>query len=605
MIRALRALPVLLTRAQKRDFILLQGLFLVSAFVEVAGIASIAPFIALLSNPEIIETNAIVNGIYTELAFKTVNEFFLAFAALIMVAISLSNFISGFTMWRLFIFSMKVGSDLQTTIYKNYIHNEFVFFSMHNSSRLISTITQEVPRFVYNVVQPLCELISKLFVVLIILVGLIYIDILMAFLAFSIVGGTYLFIFKILRWRLVAHGNTITVVNDKKIKLLNESLGGIKEVKLLGTEDWYEAQVRDANLTVLRSGAFISLAGDIPRFIVETATFLAILFLALYLLYNSGSPSEVISVLSLYAMAGYKLLPSMQTIYKSFSLIKANGGLVPQLVDEVANSAFAKENKSGVGEDSRPIKPGKIILENVSYRYPEASDDALKNVSLTIEKNTITSFVGSSGAGKSTAVDVILGLLIPDQGELIVGDTVVTKSNVKSWQKHLGYVPQSIFIVDDTITANIAFGIPPETIDIERVKHAAKLANIDAFIEALPEKYDFQVGERGSQLSGGQRQRVGIARALYHNPEIIIFDEATSALDSVTESQIMKEIKKLSSFKTIIMIAHRLSTVINSDKIIYFTNGSIADTGTYKELLAGNKEFASLVRHSETKHDSS
>ncbi len=603
MIRALRALPVLLTRAQKRDFILLQGLFLISAFVEVAGIASIAPFIALLSNPEIIETNAIVNGIYTELAFESVNEFFFAFAALIMVTITTSNLISAFTMWRLFGFSMRVGAALQTTIYKNYIHNDFVFFSMNNSSRLTSTITQEVPRFVYNVVQPLCELISKLFVVLIILIGLIYIDILMAFLAFLIVGGTYLFIFKILRWRLVAHGNTITIINDKKIKLLNESLGGIKEVKLLGTEDWYEAQVRDANEKVLRSGAFISLAGDMPRFIVETATFLAILFLALYLLYNSGSPSEVISVLSLYAMAGYKLLPSMQTIYKSFSLIKANGGIVPQLVEEVANSALPQNGQATEQADLSEIKVDKIRLDGVNYRYPEASENALTNLNLTIEPNTIVSFVGSSGAGKSTAVDVILGLLTPDKGQLIVGDTVVTKGNVKSWQKHLGYVPQSIFIVDDTITANIAFGIPPETIDIERVKQAARLANIDAFIEALPEKYDFHVGERGSQLSGGQRQRVGIARALYHNPEVIIFDEATSALDSVTESQIMKEIKKLSSFKTIIMIAHRLSTVINSDKIVYFTNGSIADEGTYQELLNGNKGFASFVKHDEKKHD--
>ena len=585
----------LLTNGQRQSYIGLQLLFLVTAIIQVAGIASIAPFIALISNPDMIHENATLNHIYNLVGAQSVEQFFFFFAFAIMATIVISNSIAAFSTWRLFKFSVRVGASLRERIYTNYIGNDYVFFGKQNSSKLIAKINHEVPRFVYMVMQPLLNLSSQLFVATLILGGLFYIDYILATLCFVLVGGIYFSIFKTLRGRLAGHGDTLTQNNKAVLKLFNESLGGIKEVKLLGSEGWYKEQVKGRIQKSLKSEAFIALSGDLPRFVVESATLVAILGLALYLLTKYGGSSEVISILSLYAMAGYKLLPAMQVIYKSFSQIKANGGIIAELLEEIERSQPAPdpvpESQADVQLQNLPI-----VLENISFTYPEANRAALQQVNLTIAPNTLTSFVGASGAGKSTAVDIILGLLFSNSGTLRIGDYALTKSNCRTWQKHLGYVPQNIFLIDDTIRANIAFGIPADTIDNQRVLEAAKLANIHDYINSLPDGYDYVAGERGAQLSGGQKQRIGIARALYHNPDILILDEATSALDTVTEGQIMKEVKKLAKKKSVIMIAHRLSTVKNSDKIVFFNDGCVGGEGTFEELLENNEDFAELVK---------
>lgn len=574
---------------------LLQILLFITALFQVAGVASLAPFLALLSNPEIISENEMIQNIYNWIGFESKNSFLVAFAFLIMALIVISNVISAFTLWLMMKFSMHVNANIQRRLYENYLSNNFDFFSQQSGSRLTARLVHQVPRFTHSVFQPMLHITSQSMVALLIIGGLLYVDYVIALSAFALITTSYLFLFLFLKSRLVKHGSIVTKTNNQKIKQLNESFGGIKEIKLRNLEPNYNEALRKKIQRGLASSAFIGLAGDLPRFLMESIVAAAILFLAIYLIQTTDKSASSISILGLYAIAGYKLLPAIQTIYKSVSSIKGHYQVTTELVNELNRTKPDKQSStSGSQEISINGKP--IILENVEYRYPNAHEMALTNLNMVIHPHTITAFVGGSGAGKSTAADIILGLLSPSNGRLLIDDTEITNNNVRSWQSKLSYVSQSIYIADDNFTYNIAFGIPKKRIEMPKVIQAAKMANLHDYINNLPNKYDTLVGENGSTLSGGQKQRIGIARALYHDREIIIFDEATSALDNITEAQIMNEVTNLSNSKTIIIIAHRLSTIMNANNIVFFKNGTIADQGSFQSLLKNNEDFNLLVK---------
>jgi ATP-binding cassette, subfamily B, bacterial PglK len=590
-----KQIHALLTRSQWRNYLLLQTLFGITALIQVAGIASLAPFIAVIANKELIHKNGVSAFIYDRLAFTSDVSFLMFFAMVVMAFIVASNAIAAITTWFTVKFSLTLGLELQSSLYRNYLHKDYVYFSKNNSSKMIAMITQEAPRFTYMVIQPLLNLISQMFIVLIIASGLIYIDAALALVAIAIIGGGYLGVFRLVKQRLLYHGEKIFETNEKKYKLLAESLGGIKEVKLLATEAVYERKVGEVNTANTYSNAVIGLMGDFPKFAIETLAFCALLSLALYLLAQRGDSAEIISILSLYAMAGYKLLPAAQTIFKSAAQIKANGSVLDALYPAVMEGR--RIESFDTDKDSAPIQlDGDIQLVDVSYGYPGAEAIALNHIDLTIKKNSLVAFVGSSGAGKSTLADLLLGFLPPTGGSMRVGNTAITRANARAWQKHLGYVPQNIFLLDDTVTANITFGSGEKQIDMQKVERAARMANIDQLVEGLPGRYSFVVGERGALLSGGQKQRVGIARALYHDADILILDEATSALDNLTEQEIIATIIKLKASKTIVMIAHRLSTIKSADQIVFLENGAIQDTGTFDELNARNQKFRAMVQ---------
>jgi HlyD family secretion protein len=595
MLSLLKQIHLLLTRAQWRSYLLLQSLFALTALIQVAGIASLAPFIALIANQQMIHTNRFTQMFYERMGFESDVAFLMFFAAVIMGFIVASNAIAALTTWFTVKFSQNLGLELQSSLYRNYLHKEYVYFSKNNSSKMISMITQEAPRFTYMVVQPLLNLISQLFIVLIIAAGLIYIDPPLALVAIVIIGGGYFSVFRVVKQRLQYHGERIFETNERKYKLLAESLGGIKEIKLLATEPVYEKIVTEVNTANIRSNAVIGLLGDVPKFVIETLAFCALLSLALYLLATRSDSAQVISILSLYAMAGYKLLPAAQTIFKSASQIKANGSVLDALYPAVMEGRWVRPP-----EKEQTVVPiaadGDIRLTDVSYTYPGAAFPALSHIDLTIRRNTLVAFVGTSGAGKSTLADLLLGFLPPTEGTMHVGDTLITRTNARAWQKHLGYVPQNIFLLDDTVAANIMFGGSEQRIDLDKIRRAARMANVDQFVEKLEGQYSFVVGERGSLLSGGQKQRVGIARALYHDADVLILDEATSALDNITEKEIIATINKLKAVKTIVMIAHRLSTIQSADQIVFMANGAIEDTGRFDELYARNARFRAMVQ---------
>lgn len=599
MYKKFLSLTSILSKKHKVKMLILQVFFLISAVFQVGGIASIAPFIAVISDPAIIQTNPILQKLYVFLGSTDVTSFMTSYSLLVALFILISNIIAAYSIWLLYKFSAAAGLELQNRLFSSYIKNQYIFFAQHNSSKLIADINQQIPRFVYMVLQPLLSLVSQAFIAIIIIIGLVIMDPILALIAISLIGLVYIAIYLFVRTNMIKAGEDITEVGKRSLLLLNESIGGIKEVKLLGIENWYKDEFLKTTRKGLNASAFIGLAGDLPKYIVETVVFIAILVLAIYLLSTHGS-GGALSIVSFYAMAGYKILPAAQTIYKSIASIKSNAH-VTITITRAFNDANEFPSAPEINLNKKDIDFQSLIIElkDVSYTFPNSNKKALDHLSIKIAEKKLISFVGSSGAGKSTAIDTIMCLLTPQSGEITIGGDPITNENVRYWQRNIGYVPQNIFLLDDSIERNIAFGLPEEDIDSERVTEAAKKANIASFIEELPEKYQTKVGERGGQLSGGQRQRIGIARALYLNPKVLILDEATSALDTVTEAQILKEVSVLTESTTVIMIAHRLSTVVNSDIIYVFADGKVTGSGTYSELEKINPDFQVLVKASE------
>jgi HlyD family secretion protein len=590
--RFLSLLVNMLTPAQRRRFLLLQLYLLFVGAVQVLGVGSIAPFIALLSYPGLIHSNPVAQRSYELFGFASDRSFLIAFAFALMGLIIVSNVVSALGTWLTVSFSQRLGQELQQDIYRGYLHRNYVEFSRTNSASLISTLTQLATRFLYMVVQPLLNLISQAAVVLIIVVGLLWYRPGVAMSAFAVIGGGYLFIFGIVRGLLAKHGRILT--NNYRIaqRLLTESLGGIKEIKLAGTEQLYEERLRTTMRSALHSESMMGLLADLPRFALESIAFCALLGLGAALLANTQNPGDVVGVLSLYAMTGYKLLPAAQNIFKCASQIRANANSVDELFPDI-QAGRRVHAPTGPLSPAVPLPLGDIRCDSVWYTYPGTDVPVVRGVSFEIKRNSISVLVGPSGAGKSTVADLLLGLLHPTSGEIRVGDHNIAES-IPSWQRNLGYVPQNIFILDDTVEANISFGSASER-DLGKVRRAARMANIDEFVETLPDKYQFVVGERGAMLSGGQRQRIGIARALYHDAEVLIFDEATSALDSVTERDIITTINELKRHKTIVMIAHRLSTIRCADQVLLVVNGQLLRAGSFADVMENSQEFRELV----------
>lgn len=589
----IRSLLALIDRENQVKLALLQVLFLFAAVLQVVAIASIAPFITMISDLSAIESNKILSFLNESYPFESTKQFMITYAGAVVVLLLVGNVVASYALWRLFKTSMALGAHIQKTVYHSYLDNDFTFFAMNNSSRLISKVTQEIPRMVYMVIQPILTMISQLFIAALIVAALLLVDIQIAITATMIVGMSYFLIFRTIRSQVVYKGKMITRLNRKKLRYLNESIAGIKEVKLKGNENYYKEKIDGITRLGLSASAYVALAGDLPKFVVETVVFSAILGLSIYIILMSGTAGEALSIISLYAIAGYKLLPAAQQVYKSFSQIKANASVVTDIHEEIERSRTYNNRLKDLGSD--PVPEGDIHFENVEFSYPGGKVPALNNCTLSIKRNTITAFVGPSGAGKSTAVDILLGLIMPDEGAVKIGHDILGKRNIRSWRQKIGYVAQDIFILDASVRENIAFGVPPDEIDDELVIRAAKLADIYDFICQCEGQFEFNLGERGARLSGGQKQRIGIARALYRSPSILIFDEATSALDNVTERNIMRDIVNLAKTHTVVMIAHRLTTVERAESILVFNGGKVESEGSYDELAQNSRTFRQLI----------
>ncbi|AXR07342.1 ABC transporter ATP-binding protein [Salinimonas sediminis] len=598
MLDNIKALFSMLNKQQKRRIYILQVLFLISAIAQIATIGSIAPFIALISTPEILETSEAFATVYALSPAESYYEFLIFYSALVCVVIFFGNLLSAVVLWFSYRVTVDTGAQLQRRLFNQYMSNQFIYFMKNSGSHMISKIGNQIPRMIYMVLQPLMQLISQFFIVSLIILTLFVVDPVLSIITAIIVSAVYVVIFFTVRKKTVEAGEITTYVNQKKLEILQESIKGIRDVKLLHVEKWYEEQLDDTTRMGLRANSYVALAGDLPRFIVETIIFLAIVGLALFLLITEGSNTSIVQTLSFYAMAGYKILPAAQTIYKSLTMLRTHGKVVNRVRDEFIDAAKDavpdSELNSSLSGERLPFKQ-RFEMNNVVYAYPGEAQPAIKDLTMTIEANSLVAFVGASGAGKSTIANLVCGLISHKQGEILLDGQPLTNDNVKAWQRNIGYVPQNVFLINESVAKNITFGIPDDEIDLERVKSAAQKANIDGFIEGLSDGYDTVVGENGDLLSGGQKQRLAIARALYKNPSVLIMDEATSALDNITERNILAEIRKLSKSMTVIMIAHRLSTVEHCDNIFILADGNITEQGTYNQLLESSAYFKELV----------
>lgn len=581
----------------RKKYFALQLVFFFSAFFQIVGIASIGPFISILSNPDVIHTNTVLSWAYQQFGFETDLQFIIAAALGSLILILLSNAVAGMTMWLTFRFSVSLGSSLQQKIYRNFLFKDYLFHKTENYTKKIAVVAAQVPRFVYMLFMPLLLLTSQLFIVALILIGLLVLDPLLAFIAGGIIGGSYLATYIVLRQKLAHHGAVISDKNNRVQAILSESFIGIKDVKLDSLENRYIDQFNTINVKGLKSQAFIALSGELPKFVIESISFGAILILALVLLTTQDDIRSVVPILSIYALAGYKLLPTMQQIYRSLSSLSGHGSVAWLIKNRLGSTST---DSLEVSEPTKPMRINQVKLFEADFFYNVDSAPAVHNVSLTLNRGEIYSLVGHSGSGKSTLADVILGLLKLHSGKLIVNDNVLTNENLASFRKKVGYVAQTIFILDDNVVNNVAFGVPDAEIDMDRVKHALTLANANEFVDDLPKGIYSNLGQDGKLLSGGQRQRIGIARALYKQTDLLVLDEPTSALDMESEFKLMTTLNSLKEDLIILVISHRPASIKMSDKIILMAAGELEDIGSYKDLVTRNDHFREMMAHSAT-----
>ncbi len=568
---------------------------IIMAFFEVVGVASILPFMSMVLDPDQISSNQVLSFLFNFFNFNDVETFLFYSGVAVLVLLAFSNFFSAFMYWAITYFSKMQGHIISMRLLKHYLSNNYLFFLERNSSDLGKNILSEIDRVVKGVVLQALQAISKAILTIVVLAFLIYINPVIAIMTILSIGGAYLFFYIITRSYLSRIGEKQSIALFNRFRTVDEAMMGIKDIKLKSLERNFIGRFRQPSIDNARFSAQSLVIAILPRYLLETVAFGGIISIILILLSNDVLISEIIPVLSLYAVAGYRLLPAVQNIYSAQSMIKYNHPALMIIINDLKEIEDAGKNKQSNKEDQKIIFDKKITLDNILFKYPKSKKNVIDGVSLSIKKNTSVGFAGSTGSGKTTLIDIILGLLNPIDGKFMIDDIVIDNNNLLSWQNKISFVPQMIFLIDESIRSNIAFGIEPNDIDQDKVVKAAKLANLDSFVSDLPEKYNTLVGENGVKLSGGQRQRIGIARALYNEPEVLVLDEATSALDGITENYVMEAIESLSNKLTLITVAHRISTIENCDMIYFLEDGKIKDYGNFSQLISKNAQFKEMA----------
>lgn len=584
----------LLTKSERVKLTILILFFIFSAIIQVLGVASIAPFMALLTSPEIIHTNKLFGTVYNYFHFTETKKFTETVAIFSLLMMVLSNAMSILTLWLSMRFSIVIGNSIQCRLYENLMFRPYLYHKNVNHSSSISTIRMQAPRFVYMVLQPFLLLLSNVFVGLVMLVGLIFLNPFVSFLTGTIIGGAYFLTYLFVKKLLNKHGHNVSVQNINVQKLLTEGFAGIKDVMLNRSHENFFEKFNSFNLKGLHSQSILTMVGDIPKFAIETVAFSVIFIAAIIALRMSNNSESIVALLSVYAIAGYRLLPTLQQIYKSISSMSGNGSVVSELSQHLSTIITSKDNKN--------LKPYEIVdqitLENITFKYPSAADTTLKNVNVTFSLKMINTIAGPSGSGKTTLVDILLGLIPPDSGSMYINGKTSDADSIIRLQQSCGYVPQHIFILDDTVIANVAFGIDRNKIDEKRIIAVLKKASAWDFVCKLPEGITTKLGQDGKLLSGGQRQRIGIARSLYKDPKILVLDEPTSALDIESEYDFMMLLRTLKDQMLIIIISHRPSAIKCSDLITLVENGKIEAHGSLNHLQETSPIFRNMLEKS-------
>tara|TARA_Y100000589_G_scaffold318190_1_gene345240 strand:+ start:192 stop:2000 length:1809 start_codon:yes stop_codon:yes gene_type:complete len=594
MIRTYKQLWNLLLLNERKQVFILFLLMIVYGAIEVFGIISLFPLIAVLTNISIIESNKYLSFIYEYFNFQSIDKFLIFLTSLVFIVTVTRTILNGFVSHSILRFTQIRNHSLSTRLLHAYLKRPYIYFLSRHSADMGKTILSEVESVIYGSYVPSLEIISKSLISIFVLTTIFIAEPKVATISFLIFTTSYGLLYLLLRKYLYRKAIERIEANKNRYMIAQEALVGIKEIKVRDAISIYLKNFDKAAGLFHKLKVKTSLIKLIPQLFIQISTTSAILIVILVLLTQvNGNYNDVIPLVAIYALAGMRILPAIQGIFKNLTSMRSGQPYLSMLYKELIETNNQSLNSSGEQINSLDKE---ILLKNISFSYPESKSSTIENISLTIPAKSCVAFVGSTGAGKSTTIDLLLGLLEPTKGFIKIDGINLSNSNVKGWQKIIGYVPQSIFIADDSISNNIALGSKDSKIDFKRIKHAAKLANLDKFINNdLPFRYETKVGEAGVKLSGGQKQRLGIARALYLNPKVLIFDEATSALDNITEKEIMNSINSLKQKMTIILVAHRLTTVKECDNIFYLEKGNLKNQGTFQELINKDANFERMA----------
>ncbi|MBU3934694.1 ABC transporter ATP-binding protein/permease, partial [Patescibacteria group bacterium] len=509
----------------------------------------------------------------------------------------IGNFVSAFAVWLTIRFVWRKNYRLSLALLKKYLFLPYAYFLNQHSADLGKNVLYEAQQFTDSFLLPFLRIITGVMVAVIIFAILFYVNPLLTLIAAVFLTFLYLLIYSRFSQEIRIGGERRLEENKGKFKAASEALGGIKDIKVLGREKYFLQRFSKHSEKLSDLCAWCNVVSGIPHYIMEIVAFGGVIGLILFLL-SKQTGQQIIPLVGFFTFAGYRLISALQGIFQSFTIFRFNKAVLDKIYKDMTEGGINTAEIIFDKELPQPLPFKKNIkLGNISFSYPGMNSFVLKDINLEIKKNTSIGIVGPTGSGKTTLVDIILGLFIPNKGIMKVDDIGINEKNIRNWQRNLGYVPQQVYLSDDTISRNIAFGLPDEKIDMAQVKLVAEIANIDNFIKnELPNGYETIVGERGIRLSGGQKQRIGIARSLYHDPEVIVFDEATSSLDGVMEKAVLEAMQSVSKIKTLIIIAHRLTTVRNCDIIYLIDKGRITSQGTYNDLMKNNIQFQAMAR---------
>lgn len=585
--RLWRALP----GRRRAQFGLLTLVMFLTSLAEVFSIGAVLPFLGVLVDPERVFAHRYTRPLIDWLNINQPADLLLPLTVIFIIFALLAGSLRLLLLYLTTRLSYSTGADLGTEIYRRTLYQPYAVHAGRNSSKVISGITKKTHHVIFNEIMPLIDLVSASLMLVMVMATLLFIAPVISLSAFVGFALIYVLVTYLTRRQVSRNAQVISTENDYVMKSLQEGLGGIRDVLLNDTQELYcRTYHRSVKKLQVAQGSN-QFVQDSPRFAVESLGMVLIALLAYALSQSSAGLTGAIPILGALAMGAQRMLPMLQRCYRAWTSIKGHQKVLADVLELLEQPA----PKPGSITPAKPLAfSDSIALSGVNFRYRPELDRVLHDLNFDIKKGTRLGIMGTTGSGKSTLIDLVMGLLDPESGTISIDGAPLTDQNRRNWQRRIAHVPQAIFLADTTIAENVAFGVPPEQIDLARVKQAVAQAQLTDTVEKLPKKYHTKVGERGVRLSGGQRQRLGIARALYKQADVIVFDEATSALDTHTETAVMQAIEHLSPDLTIILIAHRLSTLRGCTHILQLENGRIARTGTYDQLITPEHRAAPI-----------
>tara|TARA_S200000501_G_scaffold373944_2_gene422323 strand:- start:1427 stop:3226 length:1800 start_codon:yes stop_codon:yes gene_type:complete len=596
IISTYKKLLFLLSPSERREFMILTFMIFILSIIELIGIGSIFPFIALISNPQAIESNILLSEIYQyalDLGITNSNEFTFYIGVLVFVLLVSSISLRAFITYSQIKYIERLRFNMSRRLIESYLHQPYSWFASQHSADLGRKILIEVGNVIMNGFNSLLELIARVMISFFIISLLVYLAPKISIILATTLGSIYILFYILSRSYTRKLGQSALDSNQSRFTTVSEGFRGIKEMKLSRLENVYLRLFSKYSDTFAKSETHSQIINQLPKFILEATIFGGLIFVLLFMMKTNVNFIEMLPSFSLFIFAAYRIAPSFNQIYSSINKIS--------YVNPIIDKLYSDFNKLKILDKAECLEniifDKSITLKNIHYRYPESTNDILENINLEIAAKSTIGIIGTTGSGKTTTVDIILGLLEPQKGTLEIDKKVIAHENLISWQKMIGYVPQKIHLIGDTIAANIAFGVPADEIDMNAVKRAAEAADLDGYINNyLPEKYTTYVGEQGIKLSGGQCQRIGIARAIYRNPQVIVLDEATNSLDEQTERTVINNLHNLHDNLTIIMISHRYSSLDKCEQIYQVEGGRIIKETTFKDLIS--KKITNDTPHS-------